>query len=374
VVVRVPQLPFHLPKLRVLDLYIARKYLSVTTLSFVSLLGLYYIATIIDKSERLSKNDASIGMLLEFLYLSTPQFVAYVVPMAALVAALASVGALTRTGELIVMRACGVSLYRSALPILALALGWSAGLFWLDDRVLAHANRKAEVLEDVIRGQEPHTVNALANAHWFADKDGRIYHYQSFYIPGQTLTNLSVFRVSPRAFRLSEHTFAPKVVFTDGAWRTEGGWTQKFPSPEKVTRTTFGATTLDLAPPERFSGMHNDEAELMTLAELRRYAQEQSDSGLRAAATRVKVHERVAFPLVTIVMTLIGVPFGVTMGRRGALYGIGVALILGCAYWLVNTFFVAAGQADVLPPALAAWAANLLFLALAGYATLTVRT
>jgi lipopolysaccharide export LptBFGC system permease protein LptF len=68
------------------------------------------------------------------------------------------------------------------------------------------------------------------------------------------------------------------------------------------------------------------------------------------------------------------VPFGITTGRRGALYGIGLALILGCAYWLVNTFFVAAGQADVLPAPLAAWAANLLFLALAGYATLTVKT
>jgi lipopolysaccharide export LptBFGC system permease protein LptF len=86
------------------------------------------------------------------------------------------------------------------------------------------------------------------------------------------------------------------------------------------------------------------------------------------------MHARLAFPLVTIVMTLIGVPFGVTMGRRGALYGIGVALILGCAYWLANAFFTAAGQADVLPAALAAWAANLLFLALAGYATMTVRT
>jgi lipopolysaccharide export LptBFGC system permease protein LptF len=164
------------------------------------------------------------------------------------------------------------------------------------------------------------------------------------------------------------------VAFKDGAWRTAGGWTQKFPSADKVTRTTFGSTTLDLAPPESFSGMHNEETELMTLGELQQYVAEQAETGLRVAPTRVKMHERVAFPLVTIVMTLIGVPFGVTMGRRGALYGIGVALILGCAYWLVNTFFVAAGQADVLPAALAAWAANLLFLALAGYATLTVRT
>jgi lipopolysaccharide export system permease protein len=73
-------------------------------------------------------------------------------------------------------------------------------------------------------------------------------------------------------------------------------------------------------------------------------------------------------------MTLLGVPFGVTTGRRGALYGVGLAIILGAAYWLVNSFFIAVGQAALMPAVLAAWAANLLFLAVAAYMTLTVRT
>jgi lipopolysaccharide export system permease protein len=64
----------------------------------------------------------------------------------------------------------------------------------------------------------------------------------------------------------------------------------------------------------------------------------------------------------------------VTTGRRGALYGMGLAVILGSAYWLVNTFFLAVGQASLLPPVLAAWAANVLFLTAAVYFTLTVRT
>jgi LPS export ABC transporter permease LptG len=374
VVIRIPRLPFRLPLPRVLDLYVARKYLSVTALSFVALLGLYYIATIIDKSERLSKNDATFGMLVEYLFLSTPQFVAYVVPMAALVAALASVGALTRTGELVVMRACGISIYRAALPIVLLALVWSGGLFYLDDRVLAHANRKAEVLDDAIKGNEPHTVNVLANANWMAGKDGRLYHYAYFDPRTQTLHDLSIFTVNPRPYRLLEHTHSARVTFDGVSWKSDGGWIQRFPTAEKVTRDHFAKGTLELPAPEQFSGMHNDEAALMTLPELRRHVEEQTGSGLRAAASRVQMHSRIAFPLVTIVMTLIGVPFGVTMGRRGALHGIGVAMILGFGYLGVNSFFLAAGQADVLPAALAAWAANLLFLAVAGYATLTVKT
>lgn len=120
--------------------------------------------------------------------------------------------------------------------------------------------------------------------------------------------------------------------------------------------------------------MHNQEPDLMTFAELRRQIAELSNTGVTLAESKVTLQERVAFPLVTIVMTLLGVPFGALTGRRGALYSMGLALILGAAYWLVNTFFLAVGQAALLPAMLAAWAANLLFLAAALYLTLTVRT
>jgi LPS export ABC transporter permease LptG/LPS export ABC transporter permease LptF len=376
VVIRIPEIRLPIPRPRVLDLYVARRYLSVSLLSFVGFIGIYYIGTLIDKSERYTKGEATGTQLLEYLFYSTPQFIAYVVPLATLVAALAAVGGLTRTGELVVMRACGISLYRAAAPILMLALVWSGGLFLLDDRVLAHTNRRAEVLDDLIRGNEPHTVNVIASAHWLADKKGRLYYYSAFDIPRQTLHGLSVFDISPQEFRLLSHTLAPQVTFRDGVWQAgaDRGWIQRFPTAETATREQLGDVSMDLAAPERFSGMHNDEAALMTFTELRRHIEEQSDSGFRVSAARVQLQARLAFPTVTIVMALIGVPFGVTLGRRGALYGIGFAMILGCAYWLVNTFFVAAGQAEILPAALAAWAANLLFLAVAVYATLSVRT
>ena len=70
----------------------------------------------VDKSERLFKGEASTAMLIEYFYHSTPQFIVHVAPMATLVAVLATIGGLTRTGELTVMRACGVSLYRVDSP------------------------------------------------------------------------------------------------------------------------------------------------------------------------------------------------------------------------------------------------------------------
>jgi lipopolysaccharide export LptBFGC system permease protein LptF len=77
---------------------------------------------------------------------------------------------------------------------------------------------------------------------------------------------------------------------------------------------------------------------------------------------------------VTLVMTLLAVPFGVTTGKKGTLYGIGLAIALAFSYFFLTAFFLAVGSTAVLPAALAAWAPNILFTAGAVYLMLTVRT
>lgn len=373
-VIRMPALT--LPRPRLLDLYVTNKYLRMVALSFFGLLALYYVGTFIDKSERLFKGQANVWMLGEFFVYSTPQFIAHVVPMATLVAVLATIGGLTRTSEMTVMRACGVSLYRAAAPLFVFAMLWSTGLFFLDDRLLAESNRRAEVLEDQIRGNAPHTVSQIAATNWLADADGRIYYYSAFETSRQTLHQLSVFETSPDPFRLTRHTLAARAVYrpADGRWRAENGWVQEFPRADRAVRHNFRVRELSLIEPTQFSGMHNRETELMTFGELRQQIVRFEESGINLADSRVRLHERIAFPMVAVVMTLLGIPFGVMTGRRGALYGIGLAMILGASYWLLSTFFLAVGQAELLPAVLAAWAANILFLAAAAYLTLTVRT
>ena len=78
---------------------------------------------------------------------------------------------------------------------------------------------------------------------------------------------------------------------------------------------------------------------------------------------------QLAFPFVVVVMTLLAVPFGVTIGRSGAMGGIGVGIALAICYWTVISVFSALGSGGALPPLLAAWAPNLLFGSAAGYAT-----
>ena len=112
----------------------------------------------------------------------------------------------------------------------------------------------------------------------------------------------------------------------------------------------------------------------MNVRELDTYVDELSASGFDVVQLVVALHRKISFPFVTLVFTLIAVPFAVTMGPRGALYGVGVGISLACSYWIVMSVFGAIGTAGLLAPMLAAWAPNLLFGASATYLLLTVRT
>jgi lipopolysaccharide export LptBFGC system permease protein LptF len=249
---------------------------------------------------------------------------------------------------------------------------WSGGLFLLEERVLARANRKAEVLEDVIRDRGPRTVN-VANKNWLAAEDGRIYYYAVFDPATSQLYALSVFDTTSPPYRLARHTYVSRALFEADGWRAETGWTQTFQSGAGAARQDFEDAPMAFAPLEDFQRAQVD-AELMTFGEQRGYVQHLRASGYSVAKQEVELHKKLAFPFVTVVMTLLAVPFGMTTGRRGALYGIGLAIVLAFGYWMATTLFMAAGSAGILPAMLAAWATNIIFMTGALYLMLTVRT
>jgi LPS export ABC transporter permease LptG len=321
-------------------------------------------------------------MLGEFFIYATPQYVYYIVPLSVLLAALITIGSLTKNSELIVMKACGISLYRIAIPMVACALAASALLFGLEQSVLGASNRRAEEIRHVMNGNPPDTFDVL-NRRWMVGSGGEIYHYQHFDPKAARMTALDVFEFSDGMERLVRRTHAERATadFDTGAaaeglaaWRLESGWIRTFDqSGEPPPYTPFTTERVSLDQPEYF-GTEEPEAKFMTWTQLREYTDRLRLTGFDVTAQQVAIARKVAFPFVTLVMTLIAVPFGVTTGRSGAMAGIGIGIALAISYWTAISIFAALGAGGVLPPALSAWAPNLMFGAGAAYLLLTVRT
>ena len=368
-------------RVNVLDGYIGKMYLRVFLLTFAALVGIFQISTFIDLSDKLFKGTATANMLLTYMWYQTPQFIYWCIPLSVLIGGLVTVGILTRTSELVVMRACGISLYRAAAPLLAFAVAAGGVLFLFEEHVLAHSNRRAEELRHVIRGGSPRTTDLL-DRRWILGRRGEVYNYVFFDPRRNELTGFSVFRFAPRAGRLQSRAFYGTVRFEGSAtgfeqtvpWQARDGWVREFDRQEaqRAYRPVERADLL-IEPPQYFMSERTP-AERMNYAQLKRYIVELRASGVNVTEHEVELHRKVSFPWVTLIMTLIAVPFAVTTGRRGAMYGIGLGIVLALVYWVAMSVFGAIGASGVVPPLLAAWAPNILFAAAAAYLLLTVRT
>jgi LPS export ABC transporter permease LptG/LPS export ABC transporter permease LptF len=357
----------------VLDRYLGATYLRIVCLSVLALVGLFYISTFVEMSEKVFKGNGSWSMLVAFAFFKTPDFLYYVVPMAVLLASLVTIALLTKNSELVVMKACGISLYRLALPLLAGAVVAGALLFVLEQTVLGPANRQAEMRKHILNGGTLETFDVL-NRRWVVGRDGTIYHYGNFNPQAGHFSGLWVYEFDANMQHLTGRTFAEEATYSGDSWNLQRGWTREF-DDRAVERnfSRFALARRELEPPAHFSTEPPD-PEFMSITQLRAYTRQLAESGFDVVKQQVALQRKISFPFVTIVMTLIAVPFAVTIGRSGAMAGIGVGIALALVYWTAIQLFAAMGAGGLLSPVLAAWAPNLLFGSAAVYLVLTVRT
>jgi len=376
--VRLPQ--FRLPGPSLLDRYVTLTYLRIFGLAFVALTGLFYIATFLDHSDKVFKGQATWRMLLTFFWYQTPEYIYYVIPLSVLLATLVTVGLLTKNSELIVMKACGISLYRATVPLLVCAIVAGGVLFALEESILGPWTRRAYAIRHVMRGGSPQTFDVL-HRRWLVGSGGDMYHYAYFDPRTQQLSHLSVFQFAGEMERLERRVFAERAIFLgsrgggrDDAWHAEQGWVRTFEADGDTKRfDPFAESTIAIEPASYFA-TQEPEPKYMRYSQLRDYVERLKTSGFDVIEQQVALDRKLAFPFVTLIMTLIAVPFAVTTGRRGAMYGIGIGIVIAIIYWVARSVFGALGTGGLITPLLAAWAPNLLFGAGAAYLLLSVRT
>jgi LPS export ABC transporter permease LptG len=303
-------------------------------------------------------------------------------PLSVLLAALITIAMLTKNSELIVMKACGISLYRVALPIFLTAAVVGGLLFGLEETVLGPSTRRAEEIRHVIRGGSPEAFDVL-DRRWLVGDKGEIYHYTWFDPRNRLLSGLSIYEFDEGMERITRRTYADLATYLPAGddeenpqdvWRVERGWTRAFDEQDKVSSfASFASDERRIETPDVF-GTEQPDPRFMGYSQLRAFTDTLRARGFDVLEQEVGLARKIAFPFVTLVMVLIAVPFAVTIGRSGAMGGIGVGIAVAITYWTVISVFAALGTGGVLAPVLAAWAPNLLFGAGAAYLLLTVRT
>src|SRR5581483_3012075 len=268
----------------------------------------------------------------------------------------------------------GISLFRVSLPVLCLAALLSVFSYFTADYVLPYSNQRVEQLRNKIKGKGPVAVQTQQKL-WFLGKGRYIINFLSYDRNAKQLSQVQVFELHPTLFRLARRVYADAAKWDGQGWVFDHGWIRSFTDNHTVIYTPI-TTPVRLFYKERPEDFATEikQPDQMTFAQLRRYIDTIKKSGYSAEELSVKLYQKTSWPFISLVMALIALPFAFRIGKRGALYGIGIALVVGIVYWMVFAMFTKFGEVGNLPPLLAAWSANVLFAIAALYLFLHVET
>jgi lipopolysaccharide export LptBFGC system permease protein LptF len=259
------------------------------------------------------------------------------------------------------MKASGISVYRAVASVLVLAAAVSGVAYLVQERLAPAAGIRAEEIWVRINDAPARRYSSLGR-HWILGRGGdRIYHYEYFEPGSSSFSRLSVFEIDPGRWTLAKRSYAERASLGPDGLELRKGWYRDFRGG--VAEAFALREAWELAAPEDWKAFTRErkEPQQMTYAELREYASEVRATGFEAARLLVDLSGKIAFPLASLVMTVLAIPFAFSMGKKGTLAGIGLSIILAACYWGAFSVLRSLGYTGVLTPFLAAWGANLVF-------------
>lgn len=368
-----PPLSLRSGPVSLLDRYVASRFLRVFTLVVLSFLVLYVVIDYMEISDDIAKNHPPSAVILGYYRALLFPILLDVVPFAFLVGALIATASLVRSSETTAMLAHGISLLRAVASLLVLSAVTGFLLWFFAERMVPEQAAEA----DRLRNQILKHPDVVTQRGWLRGAGGRFFSVETYDATSRLAIGFSLVELRPGTFDLARRTYASRAEILPGRGLVlDDGWNRTFePTGEMLFARREGKEFLEAPEAARFLLLGRTDPRQMTARDLRLFIEARRSAGADVAALATGLYAKSANAFAALLLTLLGLPFAFRFGRRGAVAGVGVALLLGIAYLFIAQGLLGnAGETGALSPLLAAWGGNVLFGLAAIYGLLGVRT
>jgi lipopolysaccharide export system permease protein len=340
-------------------------YLRAFALCMIGAMGLLLVVEFFSRIGDFASYDSRPSLVASYFLLKIPKWMVEVYPAASLLAVLLGIGSLVRSNEVQALQACGVSIFRIGLPLWITSILMSGIAMSWNEVVVPPTAARARVIKDIdIKSMDSRGM-LDASSLWLQVPDGFL-NIDYFDATSNVLDGITLHGVDAR-FRLNSLVEIPNARWADDHWEYKDGTVREFQPDGTFTYSPLGDRRIDLGgtPAEfRRKAPRSDEFSTRQLAQRVRMLQAK---GLDPAGMQTDLQFKIALPLSGIITVLIGLPLAMRGSRRGgSAQHIGTGMGVCFLYWLMQALTVSAGHAGTLPPVVAAWAANAVFLLVGG--------
>lgn len=341
--------------MKLLDKYILKQVIAVFIMGVLVFTSIIFASdTFITLIKQISKYGIPFKIAFMIIILHLPSVFVMTIPMGVLLSTVMTLNSLSLSSEITVMRACGIGLNRIAKPIFAFAIVMSLASFFINETIVPVMTKQSTDLALFAFGQK-NIPEGKENFTFKEIKEGGTLK-RLFYVGDCTdgvLHNITVLDASKdnsiQILQAREGKTSPE------GWKFQKGAIYTITGNGKTLDTTlFNDSTftfgLDLS-----KEMNRNVANEHNFIQLLKYISKENRPELR-----IDLYDKIALPLTTVVLVLIGVPLAITPPRVRYNRGFLFSILIIFAYYLIRALSISFGEAGTLIPSLAAFMPNII--------------
>ncbi|MBF0450187.1 MAG: LPS export ABC transporter permease LptG [Candidatus Magnetomorum sp.] len=340
--------------------YILKEIFKFFLLVLVSISMLFFIIDFIERIDNFMETDLPFSRFIEYMLLKIPFILNQILPICVLLAILITLGLMIKNNEIMSIKGSGISIYYLLQPIVLFGVATSILLFFISEFLLPITSEKANYIwyKEI---KKKSSLSSNEKNIWI--KGDQLIANISFFHPAKQTAHGITLYFFDQQFHLIKRLDAKTGNYINGQWT--------FHSPVYQTLTITGETetvsypdTLSLAvdfKPEDLVRVVK-KSEEMSYKELKAYIEKVRREGYDSTMYQVDLYAKCSFPLICLIMSLIGAGTALKQSKISGLaqpivFGVGAAFF----YWMMNSISISLGHAGQLPAFLAAWSTNIIF-------------
>ena len=346
-------------KLKIIDVYIIRKFLGTFFYAITLLAIIIIIFDISEKIDDFLEKDAPLHAIIFDYYLNfLPYFINLFSALFTFVAVIFFTSKLASNTEIIAILNSGISFWRLLRPYMISALILALLSLLLSNFVIPITNRRMVDFERKYIKSTAHSENM--NIHMQVSP-GTFIYVESYNAQAKVGYRFSLEKMDAKGL---SSKFAADYITWDSIqhkWKADMFVEREIDGmKEKITRGKSKLLKIPLEPKD-FT-LNLDDTKVMNYWDLRNFIEREKMRGSPTVAKfEVEKYKRIAFPFATLVLTIIGFALSSRKARGGIGMHLGLGLSISFAFILfmqISTVFATFGS---LPPIIAVWIPNIIF-------------
>lgn len=343
--------------MKLLDRYVLLEMLGPFMVGVVGFILVLTVDLLFTMADLIINKGVPVWAVLKLLFYKMPSLLVMTFPVSTLFGTAMALGRFSKDNELTALRTSGVSIYRIAVPILALGLFVSVLSYVTNEKIVPYANYVSNTIIREVIYRQP--LPEVKDNVFFKDPQNRYYYARRVDLKNKRIDNIMVYELTNEKY--PRMIIADSAAFNGRIWQLTNGVVHKYDAKGYLNyEATFAGMDLNISEDVLNFSKQKDIMD-MDRQELTGMIKVLGQGGGDTKSLLTELYLRYSIPFTCFVFALVGIPFSLSSPRSGQTWGIIVTIVFMFTFYVFASVFRSLGRGGLLPPEAAAFTPQVSF-------------